>query len=645
MIAINVFDLFAKLTLDDAEYDKGLEDAQKKGEGFGSKLKSAMGVGVKAIGAGIGAASTALAALTKNAVEGYADYEQLVGGVETLFGAGGQSLTEYAYSVGKSVDQAEEEYSRLMTAQNEVLRNAENAFKTAGMSTNDYMETVTGFSAALIESVGGDTLKAATLADQAITDMSDNANKMGSDMEAIKTAYAGFAKQNYTMLDNLKLGYGGTKEEMQRLLDKAGEISGIEYDISSYADIVDAIHVVQTEMGITGTTAKEASSTISGSLGMLKGAWQNLVAGMGNGEADLDKLFSDLVDSAETAFENILPVAEQALSGIASVIEKLAPVIAEKLPGLIESILPSLLSSATTLVNALVESLPTILTAITNALPEIIVSITTTLADMTPQLVEVGIMLLMALIDGLIQAIPVLVEKAPEIVKAIWQTIKAHAPEMLDAASNLITTLLAGIGQLFGQILAKGREIVSKIGEGIKNAARSALDWGREVVNKVVQGVRNAFDSVKTVGLNLVKGIWNGISSGYDWITGKIRGWVGSVLSFIKGLFGIKSPSTVMRDQVGKNMALGIGVGFVDEMGAVEKMMKDAMPDVGTMVGDIDVTANGTKSASATHNVIGLLEQILAKVGNDIYLDGDKLVGYVDKGLGRNAALRSRGVA
>lgn len=641
---MNVLDLYAKLTLDDSQYDKGLADAEKKGSTFGSKLKSAMGIGVKAIGAGIATAATAIGALTKNAVEGYADFEQLVGGVETLFGAGGQSLQEYAKSIGTTVSGAEDAYGKLMTAQETVLRNADEAYKTAGMSANEYMETVTSFSAALIGSLDGDTLAAANAADVAIRDMSDNANKMGTDMSAIQSAYQGFAKQNYTMLDNLKLGYGGTKTEMERLLKDATAISGIEYDIDSLSDVYDAIHVIQTEMGITGTTAKEASSTISGSIGMMKSAWQNLVAGLGDKDADLGQLFDNLVESAETAFENILPVAEQVLGGIAQVIEKLAPVIAEKLPGLVEEILPPLLSSATTLVNALVTALPTILTAITEALPEIIVSVTSTLADMSPQLVEAGIILTLALMQGLIEAIPVLVEKIPEIVKAIWETIKAHAPEMLDAASTLINTLLAGIGNLLGKILAKGKEIAGKIGEGIKTAAQNALQWGRDVVNKVVQGVKNAFSSLVSAGRNLVEGIWSGISNGLGWIKEKISGWVGNVTSFIKGLFGIKSPSTVMRDQVGKFLAQGIGVGFMDEMPKVEQMMKDAMPEISGLVGSADISVK-SGSNNTTTEIVGLLHEILSSMGYDIVLDDGTLVGRMDKLMGRRTLQRARGNA
>jgi len=246
---------------------KNVGNEAEKSEGKVGKLASGL---VKGLAVAATAAGTALIAIAKSAISGYGDYEQLVGGVETLFGAGGQSIEEYAQSVGKSVDDVKDQYSKLMQAQDDVITNANNAYKKAGMSANQYMETVTGFSASLLQSLDGDTVRAAKVADMAITDMSDNANKMGTDMERITDAYQGFAKQNYTMLDNLKLGYGGTKTEMERLLKDATAISGVKYDISSLNDVYEAIHVIQGELGITGTTAKEASTTIQGSVNAMK---------------------------------------------------------------------------------------------------------------------------------------------------------------------------------------------------------------------------------------------------------------------------------------------------------------------------------------------------------------------------------------
>ena len=261
-----------------------LEELVVKISGETSGLQSAMGSAISAVGkfsaAAVAAGATAVAALTKSAVESYADYEQLVGGVETLFKDSAGIVQEYAA----------------------------NAFQTAGLSANDYMETVTGFSASLLQSVGGDTEEAARIADQAITDMADNANKMGSSIESIQNAYQGFAKQNYTMLDNLKLGYGGTKQEMERLLADAEKLSGVHYDISNLNDVYEAIHVVQGELGITGTTAEEASTTIQGSAAAMKAAWQNMLTGIADENADFDGLINNLVESVATFGENILPL-------------------------------------------------------------------------------------------------------------------------------------------------------------------------------------------------------------------------------------------------------------------------------------------------------------------------------------------------
>ena len=353
---MDVFDLVAKIRLDSSEYEQGVG----KAKGTMSTLASGVGKGLATV-AKVGAAAVAagvagVTALTKMGVEGYAQYEQLVGGVETLF----------------------------KESQNIVMGYAENAYKTAGMSANQYMETVTSFSASLIQSLDGDTAKAAEVGNMAITDMSDNANKMGTSIEMIQNAYNGFAKSNFTMLDNLKLGYGGTKEEMQRLIDDANKVkvaNGEMADLSidSFADVTEAIHIIQTEMGITGTTAREAASTIEGSLSMMKGAWQNLVVGMADSEADMEVLINNFVESTATAAKNLLPRIEQTLIGIGQLITALAPVIAEALPQLVEAVLPALLAAGvslvTAIVNGIITALPALYTALLNGVQIILVEV------------------------------------------------------------------------------------------------------------------------------------------------------------------------------------------------------------------------------------------------------------------------------
>jgi len=244
----------------------------------------------------------------KQALDAYASNEQLWGGVQKLFGASGMSVEDYAASVGKSVDEIRGEYDQLKLAESQVSVNARQAFETAGMSANDYMDTVTGFSASLINSLDGDTVKAASQADKAIRDMSDNANTFGTDMSSIQNAYQGFAKQNYTMLDNLKLGYGGTKEEMQRLLDDAEAISGVHYDISSYSDVIDAIHTIQEEQHIAGTTANEAADTVEGSTKAMKASWTNWLTELGSSDADMETVSQQLAETVVNAARNALRV-------------------------------------------------------------------------------------------------------------------------------------------------------------------------------------------------------------------------------------------------------------------------------------------------------------------------------------------------
>ena len=289
-------------------------------------------------------AATGVGAMVTQSIKGYADYEQLVGGVDTIFKGSSSTVQNYA----------------------------KNAFRTAGLSQNEYMDTVTSFSASLIQSLSGDTSKAAEKANKAIEDMSDNANKMGTDMGSLQYAYQGFAKQNYTMLDNLKLGYGGTKEEMQRLLKDAGKLANMEYDISSYADIIDAIHVIQENMDITGTTAQEADKTITGSSRAMKASWSNMMNALVLGGKDFDRCLDNLIKTSKTFMKNLMPALTKSLGGIGSLIEEVAPIIEKELPGLIDQLLPPLISAATSLVKGLIVALPNIVSAIAKELPNVL---------------------------------------------------------------------------------------------------------------------------------------------------------------------------------------------------------------------------------------------------------------------------------
>lgn len=407
---MNVFELAAKITLDTNEYDDTVEKEETKFTKFADKIKT-VGAGVaKVVGAGLTAAAVGAAALGKASLEGYAEYEQLVGGVETLFKDSAGIVQEYAA----------------------------NAYQTAGLSANEYMQTVTSFSASLLQSLGGDTQKAANYADKAITDMSDNANKMGSSMESIQNAYQGFAKQNYTMLDNLKLGYGGTKTEMERLIldaEKLDSSFSATRDSNgklamSYADIVDAIHIVQSDMGITGTTALEANKTISGSLNAMKAAWSNLVVGVADENANLEVLIDNFINSVVTAGDNLAPRIEQIMQGLITLIQTAG---GRLVPLLVELIVANL-----------------------------------------PQLVQAGVQLIGTLAGALIQAIPQIVAAIPQIIMAIVNGLRAGFP----------------------QVIQSGREIIEQLGNTIRSMASQAMHWGQDLISNFINGIKSKISAV-----------------------------------------------------------------------------------------------------------------------------------------------------
>ena len=396
---MELFKLFGTIAVENSDAKSAIDETTDHAEKSQSKISSAFGkignAAVKAgkvIATGIAVGTVAITALGKQALDSYADFEQLVGGVETLYGTEIESIEEYAKSVGKTASEVAHEYEMMMNRQNAVMDNASKAYKTAGLSANEYMETVNGFAASLTASLGEYEWQAAGYADMIVTDMADNANKMGSSMESIQNAYSGFAKQNFTMLDNLKLGYGGTKTEMERLMRDAEKYAGYiegSLDVSSFADVADAINIIQGKLGITGTTAKEASATISGSFATMKSAWKNLLTGLGNEDADLSGLIGNFVDSASTVADNVMPRVEVILGGMADAIGQIIPIIGERLPVLFESILPPLIEGAVALINGLVAALPALLEILLPQIPFIIEQIGLALIAVFPQLLEV----------------------------------------------------------------------------------------------------------------------------------------------------------------------------------------------------------------------------------------------------------------
>ena len=700
--------------------DSALQDASKSSEDLGKDVEDSGKKAEEAANGGFTVFKAVLADLTSSAIKGaldglknlgsaaislgkdaiasYADYEQLVGGVETLFGTGGQSLEEYAKSVGKSTSQAAAEYRKLEYANEVVMQKSAQAYKTAGMSANEYMESVTSFSASLISSLDGNTFAAAKAADQAIIDMSDNANKMGTDLGSIQNAYQGFAKQNYTMLDNLKLGYGGTKEEMERLLKDAEKLSGQKYDISNLNDVFDAIHVVQTQMGITGTTAKEAASTISGSTGMMKNAWANLVTGIADDNADFETLIDNFIESVLAVADNLLPRIQVAITGIAKLVSelvtKLLPEIIDLIPPIITDSLPILLEAVNTVIESILAVLPEVLPVIADLIPQIVQTIIKllpkilaagiqiilalisgiaktiptlikmlpplikqmieTLLYYLPDIIQTGFELLTGIINGILEAIPVLIDMLPTIIETIITVLLDNLPLIIDCGVKLLVALIDGLIKALPQLIKMAPDIIRTIVNTLKDNFPKIVENGKSIIKSLVDGIKSVWSTLKEkakdifnaikdtlidlpnemldIGKNLVKGIWEGIDDKVDWVIQKIKGMGKKITNGIKKVFGIESPSKVFRDQVGKNLALGIGVGFENEMKAVSEDMQDAIPVLDVNSSDFNLTGSNGAIGGGTYGfetMVAAFKEALE--GVNVELDDQKVGKFVKK--------------
>ena len=477
----------------------------------------------------------------KQSLEAYSNYEQLVGGVETLFGAGGKSLEEYAQSVGMSVDEAKGQYDKLMGAQSAVLESANNAYKTAGLSANEYMDTVTSFSASLIQSLGGDTAQAAKYADTAITDMSDNANKMGTDMSSLQNAYSGFAKGNYTMLDNLKLGYGGTKEEMQRLLNDAEQLPGAmgrKFDLSNYADVVEAIHLVQDNMGITGTTAREASTTIEGSANAMKAAWQNLLTGMADDNANFGELVGNLVDSVTTFGKNVIPRVQQIIKGMAQVatqlLQEVVPQIVQDIPPILSETLPLLIDALTAVVQSVIQVLPTLMPIVVDAIMQIVQGIITLL----PEFLNAGIQMLVSLIQGITEALPQLIAMLPTIVQQTAAVIIQNLPMIIQAGLELLVALIQGITNALPQLIAMLPTIIGQIVATLMANLPAIVNAGIQILVALINGLIQAIPQLIAFAPRLILTIVQVLTQNLPQILGMGGQIIGSLISGIASMIG-----------------------------------------------------------------------------------------------------------
>ena len=576
-MAFNIFELSGKISADNKPANDAIDETTGKAKESGS-IFSTLGNGLKVVGAGMvavaGVAGAAAVGLSKKVIGAYAEYEQLVGGVDTLF----------------------------KEASSKVQGFADNAYKTAGMSANEYMETVTGFSASLIQSLGGDTQKAADVGNQAVTDMSDNANKMRTDITNIQNAYQGFAKQNYTMLDNLKLGYGGTKEEMQRLLVDAEKISGVKYDISSFADVTEAIHVMQTQMGITGTTAAEAADTISGSIDSTKSALTNLWAGLGNPKADVQKLVNDVTNSLGNVVKNITPVLNNIVTALPTLINGVVSAIGGMLPNLLQAVtslftqvlqtiltllpslipvfvnalmtivqaiisnLPLLISAAVQLVTTLVQGIATALPTLIPAAVQAVVTIVQGLIDNLPLLLDAGLQLLTGLLDGLITAIPILIAALPQIITSLVTFFVTSIPIIINAGIQLLTALVTALPQIIAAIVAVLPQIINGIITALIAALPQLINAGIQLFLALITALPQIISAIAGAMPQIINGITSALIGYIDQI---INAGVALLVALVQNLPQIMTSIGAAIPQIISSIvtALGNGVGEMARAG------------------------------------------------------------------------------
>ena len=526
---MTLYELLVKLKVHKGTFDSDMESAKSKTTSFGEKigpgLKAAAKVGIAAVTA----AAAGIAKLTKTAVESYANYEQLVGGVQKLYGDMGNTLEEYAERTGQTVEQAKSEWEALEGAQNTVLNNAKNAYKEVGMSANDYMEIATSFSASLISSLGGDTQAAAEQTQVAMKAISDNVNTFGSNIEDVTNAFKGFSKQNYTMLDNLKLGYGGTKEEMERLIADANEYAesiGLAGDltIDSFSDQITAIELIQEKQNIAGTTAREAATTIEGSLNMTKAAWDNLMTGMADDEADFGLLIDNFVQSATTFARNVIPRIQTVFTKIPDLINGLVPIVVQALADIAPSLISAIVSLVTNLVQTIAAVLPQIISAIMNLLPSIISSILecvaaviSALGEAMPQIISAVLGMIPELVTALVESIPLLINAALQLVSGLALGILEALPVLLETMPQVINSMVTGLISALPQILQAAVQIVLTLVNGIVQNLPSIVQSAVDIIYTLVGTLTNAttlfqlLDAAITIVLALAEGLWSNL--------------------------------------------------------------------------------------------------------------------------------------
>jgi len=648
--------------------------------GFGSTIKKGFALAAKAGIATISAASAGIGAIVKSSASAYADYEQNIGGIETLFKDNADTVVKYASE----------------------------AYKTAGLSANDYMQNVTSFSASLLQGLGGDTAQAAKIANEAMVDMSDNANKMGTDISSIQNAYQGFAKQNYTMLDNLKLGYGGTQAEMARLINDSGVLGdSIKVDEKtvnsvSFDKMIEAIHKVQTDLDITGTTSKEAATTVSGSLGSVKAAWANLMAGMGDKNADLKNLIKEMVSTVKTFAKNIMPVIKQALSGVTTLISELAPDIAAELPQLVSDLLPQLIEAGTQIFQALVkgisdnigtitqaaitaitiiataliqntgplvQALATIITTIAQALPTILPGLISAIVEQIPTVIQAVLECLPAIIDGAIQIVTALakalvdnidliIDGAVQIIDALTMSLSDSdtAAKLAQSALKIIGTLTMELLKNLPDILAGGIliavELIKGIAQGMVDYFAPVSDALSDMLIDLTDWFSRKWNDFKEWGSDMIQAFIDGIKEKWQ----SLKDTVCDVASSVKDFLGFSEPdkgplsnfhtfAPDMMDLFAKGIADNEDTITMQFNRSLQPLMDtDIIPPSFSALPEKSVNNSGNDTMN---KIIALLETYfpqLAQQGN-IYLDGDKLTSKVDGKLGERVTSNERRLA
>lgn len=619
---MNLLDLAVKITCD----DQASGEVDKISDGIKNKLGAAAKAGVAAAAA-VGAATVAIG---KTALDAYSNYEQLVGGIDTLFKASSGKMQQYAA----------------------------NAYQTAGVSANRYMEISTSFAAALISSLGGNTEAAADMANTAITDMSDNANKMGTSLETVQEAYMSLSRGNYEMLDSLKLGYGGTKSELERLLSDAEKFSAAQgkvrdFSVDSYSDIVEAIHIVQDEMGITGTTAEEAATTIEGSINMMKASWDNWLAGLGDEDADMGALTDQLVQSVMTAGENIIPRFGQIMSNLVTTVTTYAPQVGTAImSGISQLDFTSIGQTASDIILMLVDGIVQNLPMLASAALQIVMALGQGLIANGPQILASLGQLLLQLANFIIQNVPNILNAAVQFFGMLIQGIAQTAPTIIVTFVSLLGQLIAQViswaAQMLGQAISAGAQflsglagqisqvpgrvaeflgqVISRIGSWVGEMASSAARAASQFASSLINGLASIPGRVASIGSNIIQGIVNGVTGAAGRLIDAVKGAVGNAIEGAKNLLGIHSPSRVFRE-IGQYTMQGAALGVDDDADLLSKSTDNAMRGMISTAQDIVVPGVGNVAGGESAVINWLAENLPAIIAEFTPVMGESEFG------------------